>query len=194
MKCSITKQIVTDNKVIIHVVLNKGHTFLALWMGATALDAPFSQLLCIKSAVMTRESTVFEALRVLSVLLITMFTQMPVAPKHTAATQGLFKLDLNIYWHSRWTSSSDCSASAMGGTFLQWFTWTHVALSATFTAVCVTRGTWKGPTPFSISSSFSCDHESPRNHQVWPRAGISQQPSAFTCTEIFDNRQDISLQ
>ncbi len=30
---------------------------------------------------------------------------------------------------------------------------------------------------FSISSSFSCDHESPRNHQVWPRAGMSQQPS-----------------
>ncbi len=114
-------------------------------MGATALDAPFSQLLWIKGAVMTRESTVFEALRVLSVLLITMSTRMPVAPKHTAAMQGLFKLDLSIYWHSRWTSSSDCSASAMGGTLLQWFTCTHVALSATFTTVCVTRSTWKGP-------------------------------------------------
>ncbi len=109
-----------------------GHTFLLLWMGATVLDAPFSQLLCIKSAVMTRESTVFEALRVLSVLLITMSTRMPVAqsklsppccwylvpPKHTAAMQGFFKLDLSIYWHSRWTSSSNCSASAMGGTLL----------------------------------------------------------------------------
>ncbi len=135
-------------------------------MGATALYAPFSQLLWIKSAVMTRESTVFEALRVLSVLLITMSTQMPVAPKHTAM-QGLFKLDLSIYWHSRWTSSSDCSASGMGGTLLQWFTCTHVALSATFTAVCVTRST------FSISSSFSCDHESPRNHQVWPQLKYS---------------------
>ncbi len=46
---------------------------------------------------MTRESTVFETVRVLSVLLITMSTQMPVAPKHTAAMQGLFKLDLSIY-------------------------------------------------------------------------------------------------
>ncbi len=105
------------------------------------------------------ESTVFETLRVLSVLLITVFTRMPVAqsklsppccwylvpPKHAAAMQGFFKLDLSIYWHSRWTSSSDCSASAMGGTLLQWFMWTHVALSATFTAVCVTRSTWKGP-------------------------------------------------
>ncbi len=98
-----------------------GHTFLLLWMGATVLDAPFSQLLFIKRCCYDQrmwESTVFETLRVLSVLLITMFTQMPVAPKHTAATQGLFKLDLNIYWHSRWTSSSDCSASAMGGTLL----------------------------------------------------------------------------
>ncbi len=33
----------------------------------------------------------------------------------------------------------------MGGTLLQWFMWTHVALSATFTAVCVARSTWKGP-------------------------------------------------
>ncbi len=46
---------------------------------------------------MTRESTGFEALRVLSVLLITVFTRMPVAPKHTAAMQGFFKLDLSIY-------------------------------------------------------------------------------------------------
>ncbi len=98
-----------------------GHAFLLLWMGATVLDAPFSQLLFIKRCCYDQrmwESTVFETLRVLSVLLITVFTQMPVAPKHTAATQGLFKLDLNIYWHSRWTSSSDCSASAMGGTLL----------------------------------------------------------------------------
>ncbi len=134
------------------------------------------------------ESTVFETLRVLSVLLITVSTRMPVAqsklsppccwylvpPKHTAAMQGFFKLDLSIYWHSRWTSSSNCSASAMGGTLLHG-TWTHVALSATFTAVCVTRSTWKGPSHL-LSSSFSCDHESPRNHQVSPRA-ISQQPS-----------------
>ncbi len=74
------------------------------------------------------ESTVFETLRVLSVLLITVFTRMPVAqsklsppccwylvpPKHAAAMQGFFKLDLSIYWHSRWTSSSDCSASGNG--------------------------------------------------------------------------------
>ncbi len=112
-----------------------GHTFLLLWMGATVLDAPFSQLLFIKRCCYDQrmwESTVFETLRVLSVLLITVFTQMPVAqsklsppccwylvpPKHTAAMQGFFKLDLSIYWHSRWTSSSNCSASAMGGTLL----------------------------------------------------------------------------
>ncbi len=112
-----------------------GHTFLLLWMGATVLDAPFSQLLFIKRCCYDQrmwESTVFETLRVLSVLLITVFTRMPVAqsklsppccwylvpPKHTAAMQGFFKLDLSIYWHSRWTSSSNCSASAMGGTLL----------------------------------------------------------------------------
>ncbi len=112
-----------------------GHTFLLLWMGATVLDAPFSQLLFIKRCCYDQrmwESTVFETLRVLSVLLITVSTRMPVAqsklsppccwylvpPKHTAAMQGFFKLDLSIYWHSRWTSSSNCSASAMGGTFL----------------------------------------------------------------------------
>ncbi len=150
-------------------------------MGATALDAPFSQLLWIKSAVMTREcekvlfwstkslicSVDYDvhpysgcAIKVASSLQSPPCCWYLVPPKHTAAMQGLFKLDLSIYWHSRWTSSSDCSASAMGGTLLQWFTWTHVALSATF----------------SISSSFSCDHESPRNHQVWPRAGMFQQP------------------
>ncbi len=112
-----------------------GHTFLLLWMGATVLDAPFSQLLFIKRCCYDQrmwESTVFETLRVLSVLLITVFTRTPVAqsklsppccwylvpPKHTAAMQGFFKLDLSIYWHSRWTSSSNCSASAMGGTLL----------------------------------------------------------------------------
>ncbi len=112
-----------------------GHTFLLLWMGATVLDAPFSQLLFIKRCCYDQrmwESTVFETLRVLSVLLITVSTRMPVAqsklsppccwylvpPKHTAAMQGFFKLDLSIYWHSRWTSSSNCSASAMGGTLL----------------------------------------------------------------------------
>ncbi len=112
-----------------------GHTFLLLWMGATVLDAPFSQLLFIKRCCYDQrmwESAVFETLRVLSVLLITVFTQMPVAqskssppccwylvpPKHTAAMQGFFKLDLSIYWHSCWTSSSNCSASAMGGTLL----------------------------------------------------------------------------
>ncbi len=112
-----------------------GHTFLLLWMGATVLDAPFSQLLFIKRCCYDQrmwESTVFETLRVLSVLLITVSTRMPVAqsklsppccwylvpPKHTAAMQGFFKLDLSVYWHSRWTSSSDCSASAMGGTLL----------------------------------------------------------------------------
>ncbi len=112
-----------------------GHTFLLLWMGATVLYAPFSQLLFIKRCCYDQrmwESTVFETLRVLSVLLITVFTRMPVAqsklsppccwylvpPKHTAAMQGFFKLDLSIYWHSRWTSSSNCSASAMGGTLL----------------------------------------------------------------------------
>ncbi len=59
-----------------------GHTFLALWMGATVLDAPFSQLLCIERCCYDQrmwESAVFEALRVLSVLLITVFTCMPVA-------------------------------------------------------------------------------------------------------------------
>ncbi len=112
-----------------------GHTFLLLWMGATVLDAPFSQLLFIKRCCYDQrmwESAVFETLRVLSVLLITVSTRMPVAqsklsppccwylvpPKHTAAMQGFFKLDLSIYWHSRWTSSSNCSASAMGGTLL----------------------------------------------------------------------------
>ncbi len=112
-----------------------GHTFLLLWMGATVLDAPFSQLLFIKRCCYDQrmwESTVFETLRVLSVLLITVFTQIPVAqsklsppccwylvpPKHTAAMQRFFKLDLSISWHSRWTSSSNCSASAMGGTLL----------------------------------------------------------------------------
>ncbi len=112
-----------------------GHTFLLLWMGATVLDAPFAQLLFIKRCCYDQrmwESTVFETLRVLSVLLITVSTRMPVAqsklsppccwylvpPKHTAAMQGFFKLDLSIYWHSRWTSSSNCSASAMGGTLL----------------------------------------------------------------------------
>ncbi len=112
-----------------------GHTFLLLWMGATVLDAPFSQLLFIKRCCYDQrmwESTVFETLRVLSVLLITVSTRMPVPqsklsppccwylvpPKHTAAMQGFFKLDLSIYWHSRWTSSSNCSASAMGGTLL----------------------------------------------------------------------------
>ncbi len=112
-----------------------GHTFLLLWMGATVLDAPFSQLLFIKRCCYDQrmwESTVFETLRVLSVLLITVSTRMPVVqsklsppccwylvpPKHTAAMQGFFKLDLSIYWHSRWTSSSNCSASAMGGTLL----------------------------------------------------------------------------
>ncbi len=112
-----------------------GHTFLLLWMGATVLDAPFSQLLFIKRCCYDQrmwESAVFETLRVLSVLLIAVSTRMPVAqsklsppccwylvpPKHTAAMQGFFKLDLSIYWHSRWTSSSNCSASAMGGTLL----------------------------------------------------------------------------
>ncbi len=112
-----------------------GHTFLLLWMGATVLDAPFSQLLFIKRCCYDQrmwESAVFETLRVLSVLLITVSTRMPVAqsklsppccwylvlPKHTSAMQGFFKLDLSIYWHSRWTSSSNCSASAMGGTLL----------------------------------------------------------------------------
>ncbi len=112
-----------------------GHTFLLLWMGATVLDAPFSQLLFIKRCCYDQrmwESAVFETLRVLSVLLITVSTRMPVAqsklsppccwylvpPKHTAAMQRFFKLDLSIYWHSRWTSSSNCSASAMGGTLL----------------------------------------------------------------------------
>ncbi len=112
-----------------------GHTFLLLWMGATVLDAPFSQLLFIKRCCYDQrmwESTVFETLRVLSVLLITVSTRTPVVqsklsppccwylvpPKHTAAMQGFFKLDLSIYWHSRWTSSSNCSASAMGGTLL----------------------------------------------------------------------------
>ncbi len=157
------------------------------------------------------ESTVFETLRVLSVLLITMFTQMPVAqsklsppccwylvpPKHTAAMQGFFKLDLSIYWHSRWTSSSDCFASAMGGTLLQWFMWTHVALSATLTAVCVTRSTWKGSSHlfdfqlfllWSRITTKSPGLTSCRNlSATFPWA-------AFTCTEIFDNRQDTSLQ
>ncbi len=117
--------------------------------------------------------------------------------KHTAAMQGLFKLDLSIYWHSRWTSSSDCFASAMGSTLLQWFMWTHVALSATFTAVCVTRSTWKGSSHlfdfqlfllWSRITTKSPGLTSCRNlSATFPWA-------AFTCTEIFDNRQDISLQ
>ncbi len=177
-----------------------GHTFLLLWMGATVLDAPFSQLLFIKRCCYDQrmwESTVFETLRVLSVLLIAVSTRMPVAPKHTAAMQGFFKLDLSIYWHSRWTSSSNCFASAMGGTLLQWFMWTHVALSATFTAVCVTRSTWKGSSHlfdfqlfllWSRITTKSPGLTSCRNlSATFPWA-------AFTCTEIFDNRQDTSLQ
>ncbi len=121
VKCSITKQIVTDKQSHYTLWFYTGHTFLLLWMGATVFGrsvlSSYSYQRCCYDQRMW-ESTVFETLRVLSVLLITMFTQMPVAPKHTAATQGLFKLDLNIYWHSRWTSSSDCSASAMGGTLL----------------------------------------------------------------------------
>ncbi len=59
-----------------------GHTFLLLWMGATVLDAPFSQLLFIKRCCYDQrmwESAVFETLRVLSVLLITVSTRTPVA-------------------------------------------------------------------------------------------------------------------
>ncbi len=35
--------------------------------------------------------------------------------------------------------------SGGAGTFLQWLACTHVALSATFTAVCVISRTWNGP-------------------------------------------------
>ncbi len=146
------------------------------------------------------ESTVFETLRVLSVLLITVSTRMPVAQSKLSPPccwYFFFKLDLSVYWHSRWTSSSDCSASAMSGTLLQWFMWTHVALSATFTVVCVTRSTWKGPSHlfdfqlfllWSRITTKSPGLTSCRNlSATFPWA-------AFTCTEIFDNRQDISLQ
>ncbi len=91
MKCSIIKQIVTDNKVIIHVVLDRAtHFWHSEWVPRSWTLHSLSYSVS-KDAAMTRESTVFEALRVLSVLLITVFTQMPVAPKHTAAMQGFFK-------------------------------------------------------------------------------------------------------
>ncbi len=121
-----------------------------------------------------------------------------VPPKHTAAMQGFFfKLDLSNYWHSRWTSSSDCSASAMGGSLLQWFTWTHVALSATFTAVCVTRSTWKGPSHlFDFQLFLLWSRITTKSPGLTSCRNVSATfPwAAFTCTEIFDNRQDISLQ
>ncbi len=162
------------------------------------------------------ESAVFETLRVLSVLLITVSTRMPVAQSKLPPPfspllaadiwfrlntqlqcKGFFKLDLSIYWHLRWTSSSDRSASAMGGTLLQWFTWTHVALSATFTALCVTRSTWKGPSHlFDFQLFLLWSRITTKSPGLTSCRNVSATfPwAAFTCTEIFDNRQDISLQ
>ncbi len=40
--------------------------------------------------------------------------------------------------------------SGGAGTFLQWLACTHVALSATFTAVCVISRTWNGPFRFPM--------------------------------------------
>ncbi len=140
------------------------------------------------------ESTVFETLRVLSVLLITVSTRTPVAQSTHSCTARVFQTGSSHLWHSRWTSSSD--ARLRNGQHLpSWLTWTHVALSATFTAVCVTRSTWKGSSHLFWSPALSpvitnITTKSPgltscRNlSATFPWA-------AFTCTEIFDNRQDI---
>lgn len=64
-----------------------------------------------------------------------------------ALAPGVLARSLGFCWTSCcgcWGSSSCCS-SDMGGTILQWFAWTHVALSPTFTAVCVISNTWYGP-------------------------------------------------
>ncbi len=137
------------------------------------------------------ESAVFETPRVLSVLLITVSTRMPVVQS---------KLSPPCCWISGSALTHSCNARVFSNWILafiaprvepppaiapppQWaapFCMVYVnprSPSATFTAVCVTRSTWKGSSHLSTSSSFSCDHESPRNRQVSPRAGISQQPS-----------------
>ncbi len=80
MKCSITKQIVTDNKVIIHVVLDRAHIPGTL-NGCHGLGRSILSV-TLNGAVMTRECEkvlFLKTLRVLSVLLITVSTRMPVA-------------------------------------------------------------------------------------------------------------------
>ncbi len=55
MKCSITKQIVTDNKVIIHVVLNQAtHSCYSEWVPRSWTLRSLSYSLS-KDAVMTKE-------------------------------------------------------------------------------------------------------------------------------------------
>ncbi len=201
MKCSITKQIVTDNTVIIHVVLYRPHIPVTLngchGLGRSVLSVTLYQ----KMLLWPENVRKYCFWNTKSLICSVDYSVHPYAGCAIKAVSSLllifFKLGLSVYWHSRWTSSSDCSASAMGGTLLQWFMWTHVALSATFTAVCVTNCTWKGPSHlldfqlfllWSRITTKSPGLTSCRNlSATFPWA-------AFTCTEIFDNRQDISLQ
>ncbi len=139
VKCSITKQIVTDNKVIMHVVLARQHIPGTLngchGLVRSILSVVLYQKVLLwlenvrkycfwntKSLICSVDYSVHPyagcAIKVASSLQSPPCCWYLVPPKHTAAMQGFFKLDLSIYWHSRWTSSSDCSASAMGGTLL----------------------------------------------------------------------------
>ncbi len=206
VKCSITKQIVTDNTVIIHVVLYRPHIPGTL-NGCHGLGRSILSVTLYQKVLLWPKNVRKYCLRSPKSLICSVdYDVHPYAGCAIQVASSLqsppccwysFKLDLSVYWHSRRTSSSDCSASAMGGTFLQWFMWTHVALSATFSAVCVTSSTWKGPSHlFDFQLFLLWSRITTKSPGLTSCRNLSAtfRWAAFTYTEIFNNRQDISLQ